>query len=345
MYSSSVCASYYKCLVGYVEDRGVGEIAMRSVMKWDPNQQLTSEGRLPSHFIKAILEMGERQFEDALFASKAGLHAGENTTSLLAFMLLSAPTLERAIGDICNYSSLLVSGITVGMAKGSKNEVVFRFKENDDFGGRSTFIFFVMSAWLAILKRDVENVKVVELSAPENINTGKGIGLLLRAEKFTTSDTFSLRIKFTDLKNKPSYADPEMHEELTLKADVAIVRLRCDNRFVEKVKRGISETLQSGPLTLGQVAKKLNVSERTLQRRLKEKNVRFNDVLDLTRQQSAKEYLLNTSVPLVDVASQLGFANSASFNRAFKRWFSETPNRFRYARHNVFQESLAIDGS
>jgi AraC-like DNA-binding protein len=136
-----------------------------------------------------------------------------------------------------------------------------------------------------------------------------------------------------------------MHEELTLKADVAIVRLRCDNRFVEKVKRGISETLQSGPLTLGQVAKKLNVSERTLQRRLKEKNVRFNDVLDLTRQQSAKEYLLNTSVPLVDVASQLGFANSASFNRAFKRWFSETPNRFRYARHNVFQESLAIDGS
>lgn len=344
MHSASVCRSYYDSLVSYVEDRGLGQSAMRSAIKWDPNRQLTSEGRLPSHFVKAILDMGEAHCKDALFGLKAGLRAGERTTSLLTFLLLSAPTLERSLYDICRYSSLLVNGINVEINKTYSNEVVFSFKDKKNSEGKSTYIIFMISAWLAMLKRDVDDVLLVEISGPESNDTWNKINSLLNFERYTVTDLYAIRIGFPDIKRAPIYADSEVNSVLLAKADVAIMRLRCDNQFVEKVKSEISETLQSGPLTLECVAKKLQVSARTLQRRLKEKNVCFNEVLDLTRQQYAQDYLLNTSAPLVDVASQLGFASSASFNRAFKRWFRETPNRFRVAEHEFHRKTSAIGG-
>ena len=77
------------------------------------------------------------------------------------------------------------------------------------------------------------------------------------------------------------------------------------------------------------IASQLGMSERTLQRRLKEEGTSFQALLDRTRHYLARELLRNTRVPLTDVALQLGFSEPSTFFRAFKKWEGMTPGQFR----------------
>lgn len=73
----------------------------------------------------------------------------------------------------------------------------------------------------------------------------------------------------------------------------------------------------------------LNVSTRTLQRRLKEEGTSFLDVVDTQRKQKAEELICKTRKSLKEVALDLGFSESSTFYRACHRWFEETPHVLR----------------
>ena len=77
------------------------------------------------------------------------------------------------------------------------------------------------------------------------------------------------------------------------------------------------------------VAQRLNVSVRTLQRRLGEERLTFRAILDQTQAELAKEKLRETSLSIAQISDQLGYADRASFDVAFGRWASCSPRRYR----------------
>ena len=81
--------------------------------------------------------------------------------------------------------------------------------------------------------------------------------------------------------------------------------------------------------TLKQVAERLEVHPRTLQRRLNEVDSSFQDILETVRKDMAKRYLADHSMSLAEVAFLLGYHDQSSFNRAFKEWTGESPSGFR----------------
>ena len=84
--------------------------------------------------------------------------------------------------------------------------------------------------------------------------------------------------------------------------------------------------------TVDDVAAALHMSARTLQRRLGEAGTQFSEVLDGVRADEAKRALLSSAVPLAEIAWKLGFADLATFSRAFKRWTGLPPGTFRRQR-------------
>ncbi len=73
----------------------------------------------------------------------------------------------------------------------------------------------------------------------------------------------------------------------------------------------------------------LGLSERTLYRRLAAQGLTFGQMVDQVREQRATYLLDNTRMSVEAVAESLGFAETASFSRAFKRWKGLSPLRFR----------------
>ena len=97
--------------------------------------------------------------------------------------------------------------------------------------------------------------------------------------------------------------------------------------LITRVRESVVAYLPSGDINKDQVAKALLMSTRTLQRRLKEEDSSFLEVLNETRQELALQYIQDDSLPLKEVSYLLGFSDSAAFSRAFKRWTGESPSR------------------
>lgn len=77
------------------------------------------------------------------------------------------------------------------------------------------------------------------------------------------------------------------------------------------------------------VAAELFMSPRTLSRRLNEENTSFRALLDEVRQTLSEELLDHTDMTTEQVAARLGYAEAASFIRAFRRWKGCPPQEYR----------------
>ena len=106
---------------------------------------------------------------------------------------------------------------------------------------------------------------------------------------------------------------------------------RGEARLADKLKSLIRARLDDGKLGLDDVAAELKMPVRTLQRRLEESGLNFRLMVEDVRRTTAEQYLRDTRMSLAEMATALGFADHASFNRAFKRWTGSSPGAFRRA--------------
>ncbi|MFG6448096.1 AraC family transcriptional regulator ligand-binding domain-containing protein [Roseateles sp. BYS180W] len=97
----------------------------------------------------------------------------------------------------------------------------------------------------------------------------------------------------------------------------------------ERVRSALLEALPAGDLSMEAVCRKLGVSTRTLQRRLREEGSSFQATLNGVRTQLAHHYLENSALSGAEISFLLGFEDPNSFVRAFQAWTGKTPQAMR----------------
>lgn len=97
------------------------------------------------------------------------------------------------------------------------------------------------------------------------------------------------------------------------------------NRVVEI----LVERIGTQPLGIDHIAETLNLSKRTLQRRLQQQDLCFADIRDQVRFHFAIEYLIRGQDSIDSISSSLDFSDRTSFTNAFKRWTGLSPSTFR----------------
>ena len=139
--------------------------------------------------------------------------------------------------------------------------------------------------------------------------------------------TNSLLFSVKSLSATVPAADPALSRIVTGHADQLLIALNRDNlgSLTNRVSHLILQNMSSGKLSLANLAKKLCMSERTLQRGLHEEGTSFNTLIDDLRRKSAREFIADQRFALGEVAYLLGFSESGAFHRAFKRWTGQTP--------------------
>lgn len=99
--------------------------------------------------------------------------------------------------------------------------------------------------------------------------------------------------------------------------------------IIHCVKACIIDLFQSGDVVFTKVAKIIGMSERSLQRRLKEEETTFRAVLDEIRKELAVNYVRDLDIPLSEIAFILGFSDQSAFSRSFKRLTGMPPSEAR----------------
>lgn len=96
-------------------------------------------------------------------------------------------------------------------------------------------------------------------------------------------------------------------------------------RVVEVLEKRIGEE----PLGIDRIASELNLSKRTLQRRLQQQAVSFAELRDVVRFHYSIDYLVKHQISIDRISSILDFSDRTSFTNAFKRWTGLSPSTFR----------------
>lgn len=102
-----------------------------------------------------------------------------------------------------------------------------------------------------------------------------------------------------------------------------------DPEILPRLEELLRDRIANGSPPIGSVARELGLSIRTLQRRLGERGLAYRDVVASVRRRLAEAYLLETTIPIGQIALRLGYSELSAFDRAFRSWHGVSPGRFR----------------
>ena len=128
------------------------------------------------------------------------------------------------------------------------------------------------------------------------------------------------------------------HLESELKARTASANIG------EQVRQTLSRSMAGKRPTLEDVAKELGLGARTLQRRLTDASLTFQQLVEETRRELARHFLKQGAVELNETAFLLGFEDANSFFRAFQIWEGISPGEWR-AQQTLLNEASTSESN
>jgi AraC-like DNA-binding protein len=123
-------------------------------------------------------------------------------------------------------------------------------------------------------------------------------------------------------------AGEDLHEEVVIAMQKIFDTQGTGAPFLRSVRDIIARSLPKGSAEISEVAARLNLSSRTLQRRLKENGTSFSQVLQGVRKSMAIYYLQHKHLNITQTAFILGYSSPEAFTKAFKLWCGKTPQSF-----------------
>lgn len=136
-----------------------------------------------------------------------------------------------------------------------------------------------------------------------------------------------LPVELLSLEN--SSADAQLFELMKVQCDELLEARPAARDIVSLLKGDLLAHLESGDTSIGEVATRLGLSERSLQRRLAELGTGYQEQLEALCRDVSLRLLQQSTLPLSEVARRLGYSSQSAFSRASIRWHGKPPGAVR----------------
>lgn len=104
-----------------------------------------------------------------------------------------------------------------------------------------------------------------------------------------------------------------------------------NSRFLNKTRQLLLQNYRQGFASIEMVADWLHLTPRTLQRRLQEEGYTFRSLLNELKLALSVQLLQSQQYSVTDVAYYLGFSETGSFSRSFRKWTGQAPTQYLQA--------------
>lgn len=267
---------------------------------------------------------------DPMFPPKAGLRARSRRGGILVYLLCHAATLREAFAILDRYIPVVRPSFHLRMSEREDRVMLSAETGYPDPTGNLTG--WTLGAIIGLLR---------EITGREDLPLEVGLAHASRATAEHWSDVLGVPVRdgqpadqLVFAERHAAYpipnADHELKHLLTGIAETMRSRAQArDTGIVGQVQVALAHTMRRGQLQLSDVARQMNLSSRSLQRKLDQEATSFQSVLRDHRRALAFEYLATPDFSLAEIASMLGYIDQASFSRGFKAMTRMTPREFR----------------
>jgi AraC-like DNA-binding protein len=248
------------------------------------------------------------------------------------YICRSAPTLGAALKQWSRYLSILNSSVLVGLVDERELIHVRVFEERAPC---ATPMHELCFAILGAEARRLSAGAARPISVDFTHRAPADVAAYVR--------WFDAPVHFGRPINQISFSKSAMETQLiTADANLsALLRNYADSLplndqlgpMTAQVRRLLVAGLRDDAAGVDEIAQKLALSPRSLQRRLKEEGASFQSVRDEVSREMAGRYLEDKSLTISEISFMLGFSEPSAFFRAFKRWTGLTPHESRARLH------------
>jgi AraC-like DNA-binding protein len=297
----------------------------------NPDSRLTFQQELA--FYRNALELSG----DSLIGLELGKPFIPQRYGLFGYALLSASTLRRALNLAVNFGQLTFSFFTFEFAS-TDTHAVFAMKDPPPIDQELHDVYLDRDMAAAVIGFSAVLGRNIPLEEVHLAHDGHG-------RQSDYQDHFCCHVVFSSYPSRLRFgaalldtplpqSDPDSSLYFRQQCRMLIAKLKHQSYFADDVRMLLLAKPGRFP-AIGEVAGQLNVSVRTLRRRLNEENCSYRDLLEEVRYQLAKEYLLDTRLPLAEIAELLGYTEPGNFSHAFRRWSGHSPRAYRKAHETV----------
>jgi AraC-like DNA-binding protein len=325
-----VTGSYLQPLLEAAEARGVSARDLALAARLPPDSLSPIPDSLSANDYVNLLAVGARLAEDPHF----GLHVGERvklgTYSVYGLILLSCRDFGQVFQQTMRYeqlahdlgrSALQLDGDHAQYQWHSNYPGANRHLAESVFAGIRVF-----STWLAGMELPSPQMQFVHAQEADEAEYTRIFGAVPQFGEPVNAAHFNAQLLAWPVPNADASLYPvlQQHAENLLKE-----RTRSDEGIAAQVHAAIIKNLAHDRVRLSSIAEELNLSPRTLQRKLNEAGASFQQVLDQARFALATDYLRQESLSLVDISFLLGYQEQSAFTHAFKEWAGVNPGAWR----------------
>lgn len=265
--------------------------------------------------------------------AEPGLALGSNLApgpfSVLGYLLQSSPTLGDALAAGQRYQRLVGEGGEVQLREQADELLLLYRPLHPELPATRTRVLALMACWVQMLHPLLENWHLLraQFVHAEPSDLSAYAQTFACPLQFAASDYGIVLPKA--LASAPLIqANPPLQNLLREHAEALLARLPSEG-LSARVVAMLGEQLARGEPDRAQLARRLHLSERTLQRRLAEEGCNYQQLLNDTRQQLAEHHLSSGSLPAAEIALLLGYSEPSVFFRAFRQWTGLTPGEYR----------------
>lgn len=300
-----------------------------------------SEAQLSEPSFKLDFSSFCRLIEDALATTgeaALGLLVGErlvvNSHGIVGFAALQSGSARQAIQLLERYFGVRTSLVAISLREdGEQAHIVFTPNYPLDTIQRP-----VLEAVVLAIKNVFDAVSlgasgVMRVSFPFARPDYAGLAEeMLRCEVLYDAGWTGFSLPLGLLDQPLKMADPASFRDAELICQRELDKLKQTVSMSSRVRRIMLEKHNGFP-SLNVTARLFHLTPRTLHRRLLEEGTSFKDILEQVRHTLAVEYLKAGYLSIEEIAYSLGYTDMANFRRAFKRWESMPPSRYRAAQN------------
>lgn len=339
---ATVAMGFVRGMLSGLESRGseaAGQMAALLEQAGIPPQVLDDPlARVPVERYAALYNLINRHLDDEAF----GLFAAPMRLGSFEFLcrsVITAPALGEALERSARYLRLLLPELAVSLdTDAASGKARLTIRETRPFSLRPGSRIFAFE-WLLRLLHGLSSWLVGRSLVLDRISFpyarpahGEDYALIYTAHSEFSGDARAdtLCASFAaNLLELPVRRDEAALRNFLVGAPGKLSTLyRRDREMVQRVRDCLRAALPESK-SLGETARALHLSPRTLHRRLEDENSSFQAIKDALRRDLAINRLAKTRQPLTQIAADLGFADPSAFYRAFHGWTGMAPAHYR----------------
>lgn len=245
--------------------------------------------------------------------------------------LLGRRPLRDSLYMILRFFSLIFDDMNVRMSENNDLAVITFENNKTEFRAFTYFTYWLLviglASWLIGRRLPVFGVDMTS-ERPGDIDCADYQTLFTSELRFSQDkNQLSFSARFLDLLVNRTKRD--LHSFLKEAPANILIRYRNANAISAKIKQNMQEQMPDAALELNDIARQMRIAPTTLRRWLEREGTTFQQIKDAIRRDLATWRLRNTDDSVPAIGDFVGFADTSSFFRAFRKWTGLTPGEYR----------------